>query len=77
MKKGHDLSIRNDFSGNAPTFFGSEQPKVAPQRFGDFIGDLKSGGSCNVPIVSCNIHCTGTHTEVFSYIQDSKFKLPQ
>ena len=76
LKKGHDLSIRNDFSGNAPTFFGSEQPKVAPQRFGDFIGDLKSGGSCNVPIVSCNIHCTGTHTECISHIQDSKFKLP-
>ena len=75
-KKGHDLSIRNDFSGNEPTFFGAEQPEAVPQHSGDFIGDLESGGSCNVPIVSCNIHCTGTHTECISHIQDSKFKIP-
>ena len=74
-KKGHDLSIRNDFSGNAPIFYGAEQPKVSPQHSGDFIGDLESGGSCSVPIVSCNIHCTGTHTECISHIQDSKFKI--
>ncbi len=76
LKKGRDLSIRNDFSGNAPTFFGAEQPIAAPQHSGDFIGDLESGGSCNVPIVSCNIHCTGTHTECISHIQNSKFKIP-
>ena len=76
LEKGCDLSIRNDFSGNAPTFFGAEQPEAVPQHSGDFIGDLESGGSCNVPIVSCNIHCTGTHTECVSHIQDSKFKLP-
>ena len=75
LKEGHDLSIRNDFSGNAPIFYGAEQPKVLPQHSGDFIGDLESGGSCNVPIVSCNIHCTGTHTECISHIQDSKFKI--
>ena len=75
MKKGHDLSIRNDFSGNAPIFYGAEQPKVSPQHSGDFIGDLESGGSCSVPIVSCNIHCNGTHTECISHIKDSKFKI--
>ena len=77
LKKGHDLSIKNDFSGNAPIFYGAEQPKVSSQRSGDFIGDLESGGSCNVPIVSCNIHCTGTHTECISHIKDSKFKITE
>ena len=28
-----------------------------------------------MPIVSCNIHCTGTHTECKNHIQDSKFKI--
>ena len=75
LKKGHDLSIKNDFSGNAPIFYGAEQPKVFPQHSGNFIGDLESGGSCSVPIVSCNIHCTGTHTECISHIQESKIKI--
>ena len=34
LKKGHDLSIKNDFSGNAPIFYGAEQPKVFPQHSG-------------------------------------------
>ena len=75
LKKGHDLSIKNDFSGNAPIFYGAEQPKVFPHHSGNFIGDLESGGSCSVPIVSHNIHCTGTHTECISHIQESKFKI--
>ena len=41
LEKGRDLSIRNDFSGNAPTFFGAEQPEAVPQHSGDFIGDWK------------------------------------
>jgi len=76
MDRGIDLSIENNFSGNAPIFYGSEQPKAVAQQLGDFIGDLKSGGSCNVPIVSCNIHCTGTHTECISHILDSKVRVP-
>ena len=70
-------SIRNVFLDGKKyhLFYGAEQPKVLPQHSGDFIGDLESGGSCSVPIVSCNIHCTGTHTECISHIQDSKFKI--
>lgn len=76
MDKGIDLSIENNFSGNAPIFYGSEQPKAIPQRYGDFVGDLKTGGSCNVPVISCNIHCTGTHTECISHVLDSKVRIP-
>jgi len=32
--KGIDLSIRNDFSGRAPTFYGSEQPRYKALRSG-------------------------------------------
>jgi len=72
MENGCDLSIKNKFSGNAPIFYDADQPKVIPQRSDGFIGDIKYGGSCNVPIVSINIHCTGTHTECISHISDTK-----
>ncbi len=73
--KGVDLSIRNDFSGRAPTFYGSEQPRYKALRSGNFVGDIKKGGSCNVPIVTLDIHCTGTHTESISHVIDSEVKI--
>ena len=73
--KGIDLSIRNDFSGRAPTFYGSEQPRYKALRSGNFVGDIKEGGSCNVPIVTLDIHCTGTHTESISHVIDSEVKI--
>jgi len=75
MDKGVDLSIESDFSGTAPIFYNADQPKVEPECSDDFIGDLKQGGSCNVPIVSLNIHCTGTHTECISHVFDSNDKI--
>ena len=73
--EGMDLSIRNDFSGNAPIFYGSEQPKANALRSNDFIGDIKEGGSCNVPVVTLDIHCTGTHTESIAHVIDSEEKI--
>ena len=73
--EGMDLSIRNDFSGSAPIFYGSEQPKANALRFNDFIGDIKEGGSCNVPVVTLDIHCTGTHTESIAHVIDSEEKI--
>ena len=73
--EGMDLSIRNDFSGSAPIFYGSEQPKANALRSNDFIGDIKEGGSCNVPVVTLDIHCTGTHTESIAHVIDSEEKI--
>ena len=66
-----DLSIPNHFSGHAPTFYDSPQPTNSPFASKKFIGDVKQGGSCNVPVVSLNIHCNGTHTECEGHINDS------
>ncbi len=74
-RKGIDLSIKNDFSQKGPTFFSSEQPTMHAVRSNEFIGSIKEGGSCNVPIVSLNIHCTGTHTESIAHIIDSGEKI--
>ena len=37
---------------------------------GDFVGDVKQGGSCNVEILKLNAHCAGTHTETLLHILD-------
>ena len=71
LDNGIDLSIRNDFSGNSPIFYKSEHPSLKTYSYGNFIGDLKKGGSCNVNQVNLNIHCTGTHTESIAHIFDS------
>ena len=66
-----DLSIPNNFTGNDPTFYDSQQSTNIPFSSSQFIGDIKQGGSCNVPVISLNIHCNGTHTECEGHINDS------
>jgi len=71
MDKGFDLSISNFFDTKNPTFFNSKNPKVTYPVYGDFIGKVSDGGTCNVPNVNVDIHCSGTHTECQSHIKDS------
>ena len=70
-KNAVDLSIQNNFSGNAPTFYNSSQPSNKPLISENFVGNVKQGGSCNVPVISLNIHCTGTHTECEGHVNNS------
>tara|TARA_B100000686_G_C16584519_1_gene859985 strand:- start:134 stop:910 length:777 start_codon:yes stop_codon:yes gene_type:complete len=77
MDNGVDLSIKNDFSGKGPIFYSSDWPKVEYARSSDFLGDIRKGGSCNVPIVSLNIHCTGTHTESSAHISENEKDIPE
>ncbi len=72
LGNGIDLSISNNFDGNHPLFYGASAPSVNPVELGEFIGDIDSGGSCNVNVATLNIHCTGTHTECVGHINNSK-----
>ncbi len=74
-KNAVDLSIRNNFSGNAPTFYNSSQPSNKPLISENFVGNVKQGGSCNVPVISLNIHCTGTHTECEGHVNNSNVSI--
>ena len=76
LSSGIDLSIKNDFLENSPLFYGAHHPKAEPFSVNDFIGDISHGGSCNVNVVSLNIHCTGTHTESIAHILDSNELIP-
>ena len=64
------LAIPLHFNGKQPACFGSAPAQTTPLRAGDFIGDVNQGGSCNVPVITLNIHCNGTHTESISHIVD-------
>ena len=74
---GFDLSIKNDFSVHTPTFFNADHPTIKPFNSKGFVGDIDKGGSCNVPIATVNIHCTGTHTESAAHITSSGKKVEE
>lgn len=67
------IAIALDFDGVQPSHFGAEPASATPMRVGDFIGDTRQGGSCNVPLLRLNPHCNGTHTESVGHIVDTPF----
>ena len=75
IRNAFDLSIPNNFSDRAPTFYNSTQPTNIAFESKQFIGDVKQGGSCNVPVVSLNIHCNGTHTECEGHVNYSNLSI--
>ena len=74
--RGIDLSVKNLFDGNNPAFLGANQPSIIPVQSSDFIGDVNQGVTCNVFSASVDIHCTGTHTECISHVNDSNIQVP-
>jgi len=73
--QGFDLSFKNKFNGENPTFFNSKPSSLASVKAENFIGDISKGGSCNVNIATLDIHCSGTHTECISHIKDVEYKV--
>lgn len=68
FSNGTCIAIPLDFSGRQPNHFGAQPARAEPMKAGRFVGDTKQGGSCNVPCLSINPHCNGTHTETVSHI---------
>jgi kynurenine formamidase len=64
----HDLSIPLLFDGAQPNFFGAPSAASTPLVAGDFIGDVRRGGSCNCSTYSLTPHCNGTHTECVGHV---------
>lgn len=62
------LAIPLQFDGPQPNYFGTDPAVRQTLRLGDFIGDTKIGGSCNVDHLRLIPHCNGTHTETVSHI---------
>ena len=66
--RAHDLSIPLLFDGAQPNFFGAPMASSTPLVAGDFIGDVRKGGSCNCSTYSITPHCNGTHTECVGHV---------
>ena len=62
------LAIPVRFNDAQPACFGSAPATASPLQAGSFIGDVQRGGSCNVPVLTLNPHCNGTHTETVSHV---------
>ncbi len=62
------IAIPLKFNEQQPNHFGAEIATKETLQDGDFIGDTKRGGSCNVDSITMVPHCNGTHTETVGHI---------
>ena len=74
---GISLAIPLDFSGRQPTYFGVEPAREMALEAGEFVGDTRRGGSCNVARLELVPHCHGTHTESISHLVSEPHQPPQ
>lgn len=63
-----DLSIGLDFAGPQPNAFGAADATANALVAGDFVGDVRRGGSCNCVAHVFTPHCNGTHTECVGHL---------
>lgn len=70
-----DLSIPLQFNGDQPNFYDVPPASAKPYKAGDFIGDTRQGGSCNVEEYRLIPHCNGTHTECAGHITETRISL--
>jgi arylformamidase len=66
------LAIPLDFSGPQPSCFGAPRAESRPLAAGGFVGDTRSGGSCNCEVLTLAPHCNGTHTECVGHVTDER-----
>ena len=66
-----DLSIPYNFNGQQPNFYNVNKGSSIPLKTGNVIWDVSKGAGCNVPEISMNIHCSGTHTESVGHLLEN------
>jgi hypothetical protein len=66
--KGISLAILQTFGESQPNHFAVPKAKRSPVRVGNFVGDMRQGGSVNFDEVWLIPHCNGTHTETVGHI---------
>ncbi len=68
LSQGKSIAITMLPNGKQPNHFGAQACTSEPLIDGDFIGDTRQGGSCNVNQLTLVPHCNGTHTESISHL---------
>ncbi len=68
LNNQYDISIPVNFNDTQPNFYGSEIAKMKPFKSKKVTWSVLDGASCNVPEITMNIHCNGTHTECVGHL---------
>ena len=71
------IAIPLDFAGPQPSCFDSPRAKARALRTGGFVGDTRTGGSCNCEVVTLAPHCNGTHTECVGHVTDDRIAVTE
>ena len=72
LKNSLDISIPIQFDGQGLTAFGAPSASGVAYVAGDYIGDVRQGGSCNCEVLTFAPHLHGTHTECVGHISDKR-----
>ncbi|MFU8804459.1 MAG: cyclase family protein [Bradymonadaceae bacterium] len=67
-----DISIPLDFHGKQPSAFFLRPARSRAFEAGDFVGDVRRGGSANCETVELSPHGNGTHTECIGHITEER-----
>lgn len=70
-----DVSIPLIFNGPQPNTYGVPGARAVAYQDGNFIGDTRSGGSCNFEQYTLVPHCNGTHTECIGHITEKRISI--
>jgi len=62
------IAVPLDFDGVQPNHFGAPGARAEALRAGDWIGDVRAGGSVNCEQLLVVPHCNGTHTECIGHV---------
>ena len=66
---GIDISIPVEFNEDKnPKFYDTTTPKKNYYKSNEIEYDVDKGAGCSVPLITMNIHCSGTHTETASHV---------
>lgn len=74
---GVPIAIPLDPHGPQPAFFTDEPASARPLRSGDYVGDVRLGGTCNAEVVQFVPHCHGTHTECRGHLTHERLNVQE
>lgn len=70
-----DIGIPLNFQGPQPSSYGLPPATSRAYRDGQWVGDVREGGSCNFAEIRFTPHCNGTHTESVGHLSDTLFSI--
>ncbi len=68
LARPRSLAIPIRFDAPGVRHFGAPPATSRALRSGAFLGDVRSGGSCNCATLTLTPHCHGTHTECVGHL---------